>query len=161
MPVSKRQQVIECWNQNRSHIRIHYFPFSSTQPIAGVFLGVDEIAINQRLSMPSHIKLFLALHESAHCDQHRENRIMSGYYDTVARGDKESFLKSYIELEKEANDFAINSMIEMGFGQEIRKEEPRLRSNERAGEMVYKMMESDIERLNPIDFIDLLKKQIL
>jgi hypothetical protein len=27
--------------------------------------------------------------------------------------------------------------------------------------MVYQMMTNDIQRLNPVDFIDLLKKQIL
>jgi hypothetical protein len=36
----------------------------------------------------------------------------------------------------------------------------RLRGNERAGGMVYQMMSDDIQRLNPVDFFDLLKKQI-
>lgn len=35
-----------------------------------------------------------------------------------------------------------------------------LRGNERAGNRVYQMMSLDIERLNPVDFFDLLKKQI-
>ena len=161
IPSNKRQRIIEWWNQNRSHIRIHYFSFSSPQPIAGVFLGVDEIAINQRLPMPPHVKLFLSLHESAHCDQHRQERFMEEYYNTVVRGDKETFLQNYRRLEREANDFAINSMREIGFEVEMRMEEQRLRSNEGAGEMVYGMMRSDISRLNPTDFIDLLKKQIL
>jgi hypothetical protein len=85
---------------------------------------------------------------------------MEGYYDTVVKGDKESFLQNYKELEKDANDFAINSMIEIGFEREMRNESQRLRSNELSGEMVYRMMTGDIEKLNPVDFIDLLKKQI-
>jgi hypothetical protein len=40
-------------------------------------------------------------------------------------------------------------------------EEMILRGNERAGNMVYQMMTKDISRLNSVDFIDLLKKQIL
>ena len=32
--------------------------------------------------------------------------------------------------------------------------------NERAGDMVYQMMSNDIQRTNPVDFFDLLKKQI-
>jgi hypothetical protein len=36
----------------------------------------------------------------------------------------------------------------------------RLRGNEMAGYMVYQMMSSDIQRINPVDFFDLLKKQI-
>jgi hypothetical protein len=64
-----------------------------------------------------------------------------------------------MDLERDANDFAINGMTEMGF--DMRLEEPRLRGNEGAGQMVYRMMTDDIAKLNPINFIDLLKKQIL
>ena len=111
--------------------------------------------------MPPHVKLFLALHESRHCDQHLQGIFMEGYYDTVVNGDKASFLQSYAELEKDANDFAFDSMRTIGFEREMNMEEMRLRGNERAGEMVYQMMTNDISRLNPTDFIDLLKKQII
>lgn len=161
MPENRRQQIVEWWNQNRTNIKIYYFPFSSPQPIAGVFLGTDTIAINSTLPMPPHVKLFLALHESRHCDQHDQGIFMEGYYNTVVNGDRELFLRSYSELEKDANDFAINSMRLIGFEREMSMEETRLRGNERAGGMVYQMMTNDINRLNPTDFIDLLKKQIL
>jgi hypothetical protein len=160
-PDNFKSQVITWWNQNRRDIKIHHFNFSSPKPIAGVFLGVDEIAINKRLPMPPHIKLFLALHESGHCNQHREGRFMAGYYDTVVTGDKPSFLRSYMELEVDANDFAFNSLREMGLERLYQNEEPRLRGNQGAGEMVWRMMTEDIERFRPVDFIDLLKKQIL
>lgn len=160
IPEFKRPEIISWWNQNRTDFVIHYFDFSSPQPIAGVFLGENIIAINSRLPMPSHIKLFLALHESRHCDQHREGRFMEGYYNTVVNGDKESFLQTYMDLERDANNFAIQSMRECGFDSEMNFEEMRLRGNERAGDMVYRMMSNDIQRLNPTDFFDLLKKQI-
>jgi len=160
IPNPMRPTIVSWWNENRRNIRIHLFPFNSPQPIAGVFLGEDVIAINERLPMPPHVKLFLALHESRHCDQHREGRLMGGYYETVVRGDMENFLTSYSELERDANDFAINSMREVGFGREMDREEMMLRSNERAGSMVYQMMSADIQRINPVDFFDLLKKQI-
>ncbi len=161
IPENRRQQIVEWWNQNRTNIKIYYFPFSSPQPIAGVFLGTDTIAINSTLPMPPHVKLFLALHESRHCDQHTQGIFMEGYYNTVVNGDKDSFLQSYRALEKDANDFAINSMRAIGFEREMNMEEMRLRGNEGAGNMVYQMMTNDINRLNPTDFIDLLKKQIL
>ena len=161
MPLEKCNAIIDWWNQNRSDIKIHYFPFSSPQPIAGVFLGTDTICVNSRLPMPPHIKLFLALHESRHCDQNNQGIFMSGYYDTVVNGDKPGFLKAYAELEKDANDFAVSSMRQIGFGREMDMEEIRLRGNERAGEMVWNMMTSDIERLQAVDFFDLLKKQVL
>jgi hypothetical protein len=152
--------IVNWWNENRSHIKIYYFPFTSTHPIAGVFLGTDIIVVNSKMTLPPHIRLFLALHESRHCDQHADGKFMEGYYNSVINGDKESFLQKYKELEKDANDFAINSMIEIGFEREMRNESHRLRSNEFAGEMVYRMMRGDIEQLNPDDFFDLLKKQI-
>jgi hypothetical protein len=58
IPEFKRPEIISWWNQNRTDFVIHYFDFSSTQPIAGVFLGENIIAINSRLPMPPHIKLF-------------------------------------------------------------------------------------------------------
>lgn len=161
LPQDKQPVVINWWNQNRTGFKIHHFNFNSNQPIAGVFLGIDEIAINKRMQMPPFMKLFLALHESAHCDQHLQGYFMAGYYDTVIEGRKEEFLTSYSDLEREANDFAISSMRQIGFSQEMDREEMRIRGNERAGEMVYRMMSSDIQRLNPVDFIDLLKRQIL
>ena len=160
IPEFKRPEIISWWNQNRTDFVIHYFDFSSPQPIAGVFLGENIIAINSRLPMPPHIKLFLALHESRHCDQHREGRFMEGYYNNVVNGDKESFLQTYMDLERDANDFAVQSMRDCGFDSEMNFEEMRLRGNERAGDMVYRMMSNDIQRLNPTDFFDLLKKQI-
>jgi hypothetical protein len=48
---------------------------------------------------------------------------MPGYYDNVVNGDKDSFLQSYRELEKDANDFAINSMRAIGFEREMNREE--------------------------------------
>lgn len=160
-PQELRTQVINWWNQNRVGFKIHNFYFSSFQPIAGVFLGVNEIAINKRLPMPPHIKLFLALHESGHCNQHRDGRFMTGYYDTVVAGDKPGFLRAYLELEVDANDYAFNSLREMGLERLYQFEEPRLRANQTAGEMVWSMMTADIVRFNANDFIDLLKKQIL
>ena len=160
IPNPMRPNIITWWNENRRDIRIHLFPFNSPQPIAGAFLGEDVIALNEGLPMPPHVKLFLALHESRHCDQHREGRLMPGYYDSVVNGDKETFLQAYIDLERDANDFAIQSMIACGFQREMGFEERMLRGNERAGNMVYQMMSDDIQRVNPVDFFDLLKKQI-
>ena len=160
IPNPMRPNIVNWWNQNRSEIRIHLFPFNSPQPIAGVFLGENIIALNERLPMPPHVKLFLALHESRHCDQHREGGFMEGYYDTVVNGDREAFLGAYSRFERDANDFAIQSMRACGFEREMNFEEMRLRGNERAGDMVYQMMSGDIQRMNPVDFFDLLKKQI-
>lgn len=160
--IGKRDDIIEWWNKNRSHIKIYMFPFDTRQPIGGVFIGTDTVYLNEGLPMPMppHIRLFLALHESRHCDQHKEGRFMQGYYDTVVNGDKESFLNAYRELEMDANDYALGAMRELGYQM---MEERMLRSNESAGEMVYNMMLNDIRRFNlgpDSDFFDLLKKQI-
>lgn len=158
---TKQPVVVEWWNENRSNFKIHYFPFSCFEPIAGCFLGTDTICINERLYFPAFMKLFIALHESKHADQHSEGRLMPGYYDTVVENNKDEFLKSYKQLEEEANDFAIQSMIECGFADEMRRESIRLKSNEGAGDVVWSLMRRDIQRLQPKDFIDLMKKQIL
>ena len=158
---SRMDEIIKWWNENRSNIKIHFFPFKSIQPIAGVFLGTDTICVNEKMQAPPHIRLFLALHESRHCDQYMEGGFMEGYHDTVVNGDLENFLTYYREAEEDANIFAINGLREMGFNREMDMAETMLRRNEEAGNMVYNMMTRDINRLRPTDFFDLLKKQIM
>lgn len=158
----KATEVADWWNKNRGHIKIYFFPFKCAQPIAGIFLENDTICVNENFRMaPPHVRLFLALHESRHCDQYAEGIFMDGYYNTVLQNDKNGFIRSYEQLERDCNDFAIDSMREMGFIEEMNREERILRSNERAGAMVYDMMKNDIEKFDPVDMFDLLKKQIL
>lgn len=152
--------ILDWWSKNRNHIKIYHFPFSSPHPIAGVILSENEIAVNKKMNLPPHIKLFLVLHESRHCDQHSQGIFNPEYYETVVQGNKSEFLKNYVKLEQDANDFAINSMRELGFDLEMNREERMLRGNEGAGYKVYDMMTQDIQRFKPVDFIDLLKKQV-
>jgi hypothetical protein len=153
--------IVSWWNENREHVDIYLFQFNTYQPIGGGIVGKNKIAINEKLHMPPHIKLFLLLHESKHIDQHNEGRFMGEYFQTVVDGNKEEFLRNYKELEEEANLFAIQSMNELGFEQEMRRESNMLRGNEGAGEMIYRMMSKDIRTYNPNDFFDLIKNQIL
>lgn len=166
IPNDKHPIVIDWWYKNLSHIKIYHFEFSSPEPIIGVVLSENEIAINKTSNprlpwnkMPIFIKLFTALHESKHCDQHRENRFSNLYFDPVKEGDKDRFFENYFKLEREANDFAINSLREMGFM--VRDSELRGNESLRAAESVYQMMRIDVQRLNPIDMIDLYRKQVL
>ena len=161
--LEKREYIINWWKKNRAHIKIYHFNFSTRQPMLGACMSENEIAINEKVNMPrhmAHIKLFIALHESRHCDQEAQGILNSLYFQTVVDDNKSEFLRNYFNLEKDANDFAINSMKEIGFEREMRMEEDRLRGNENAGEMIYGMMKRDIERYNPTNFFDLLKKQI-
>lgn len=160
--ISQRNQpdIIKWWNQNRNNIKIYHFPFSSPHPILGVILSENEIAVNKKMNVPPHIKLFVALHESRHCDQHSQGIFNPQYFETVVQGNKMEFLKNYVKLEVDANDFAINCMRQLGFELEMNREERMLRGNEGAGYKVYDMMTQDIQRFRPVDFIDLLKKQV-
>ena len=163
IPNPMRPNIVNWWNQNRSEIRIHFFRFNTTEPIGGIITDGNTIVLNDDLHirpMPPHIKLFLALHESRHCDQHMMGNSITQYFDSVVRNDRQSFMRHYQELESDANDFAIQSMRTCGFDRQMNFEERMLRSNEMAGDMVYQMMSNDIQRINPVDFFDLLKKQI-
>lgn len=155
-----KEEIVEWWNSNREGIKIYYFPFSSRNPIGGCFFGEDSVCINSKIPSPPHIKLFICLHESRHCDQYAEGDFMESYFQTVVDGDKESFLEAYSRLERDANDFAIEGMREMGFAREMVREERGLRGNEEAGPMVFRMMSEDIARINPSNFFDLLSSQI-
>jgi len=153
--------ITKWWQQNRGHIEIYLFPFATQKPIMGGIIGKNKIAINESSRFPPHIKLFLALHESRHCDQYNEGIFEKGYFQSVKSENLKAFLGAYMYLERDANDFAISSMRDCGFNREMDFEETRLRRNEEAGERVYDMMKEDIEIYNPHDFFDLIKMQIL
>jgi Zn-dependent peptidase ImmA (M78 family) len=156
------KDIVEWWDKNiGDNIKIYYFPFNTNQPMIGGMIGNNSIAFNSNIMLPSKLKLYVLLHEIAHIHQHSNNNFMDGYFNSVVENNEEKFLYSYKLLEKEANDFAINSMIELGFKDFIDKEELRLRANEYSGKMIYNMMKLDIKKYDPIDFFDLILKQII
>lgn len=157
----RRDKICNFWNIERDGIDIYYFNFKAHQPIVGVFLGETAIAINSKFSKDPEFALFIALHESRHIDQMLADDFENLYFNSVVKGNQSKFMKAYPRFERDANDFAINAMITLGFSKYINTHENRLRGNEHAANIVYKMMTADIERLNPINFKELLTKQIL
>lgn len=154
------ENVIDWWKTNRSRIKIQYFPFNTTQSIMGCFLDENTVAINSTLRIPSEVALFIALHESYHADQHLEGRFMEPYFHSVKNDDRETFLSAYKQLEKESNDFATESMLDMGFDQFVRMMVPMLRRNEYNGTQVWDMMKKDIDEYQSNDMFELLASQI-
>jgi hypothetical protein len=153
-------QISEWWNENRKGISIHYFEFGSQDPIIGVYIGENRVAINKKSRDLPDFKLFIAIHESFHCDQDMRGE-MEKYFDLVKFGDVTEFSNYYRNIEKEANDFAITSMRDLGFSRFIDSSERRLRGNEFAGSQVFSMMRRDIEKTGAENFKDLLLSQIL
>jgi hypothetical protein len=153
-------QISEWWNENRKGISIHYFEFGSQDPIIGVYLGENKVCINKKSRDLPDFKLFIAIHESFHCDQDIRGE-MEKYFDLVKYGDVTEFSNYYRNIEKEANDFAITSMRDLGFSRFIDSSERRLRGNEFAGPQVFSMMRRDIQKTGAETFKSLLLIQIL
>lgn len=153
-------RISDWWNENRKGISIHYFDFNSKDPIIGVYIGENKVAINKKSRDLSEFKLFIAIHESFHCDQEKMG-IMKEYFNLVKEGNLSGFSNFYFNVEKEANDFAISSMRDLGFSEFIDSSERRLRGNEFAGPQVFSMMRRDIEKTGAENFKDLLLRQIL
>jgi hypothetical protein len=153
-------QISKWWNENRKGISIHYFEFGSQDPIIGVYVGENKVCINKKSRDLPDFKLFIAIHESFHCDQDMRGE-MEKYFDLVKYGDVTEFSNYYRNIEKEANDFAITSMRDLGFSRFIDSSERRLRGNEFAGSQVFSMMRRDIEKTGAENFKDLLLSQIL
>lgn len=154
---------VEClrrkWNEHLPDARIYHFRFNTPHPILGVFLGVNEVAVNDMPRVPPHIKMFVAFHEARHGRQHQRDIFMDGYYHSVRLGNKDFFSRVYKRLEQDANNFAAKMMRSCHMLRDF--EEDMLRKNELGSGEIYKMMRDDIEMYEPEDFIDLLKKQIL
>lgn len=152
--------ISEWWNENRKGISIHYFEFGSQDPIIGVYIGENKVCINKKSRDLPDFKLFIAIHESFHCDQDMRGE-MEKYFNLVKYGNVTEFSNYYRRIEKEANDFAITSMRDLGFSGFIDSSERRLRGNEFAGSQVFSMMRRDIEKTGAENFKDLLLSQIL
>jgi len=154
--------ISEWWNDNSGKVvdKIYYFPFNTHEPIAGGIIGPREIAINAKLPMPPEMKLLLLIHESAHLLQHEKQIFMGRYFDSVVNGNREEFLEAYKELEQDANDYALKAVRELGFNRFEGPFEVMVRGNEQAGPMVYDMMRADIEKYNPKNIFELIRKQI-
>jgi len=152
--------ISEWWNENRKGISIHYFEFGSQDPIIGVYIGENKVCINKKSRDLPDFKLFVVIHESFHCDQDMRGG-MEKEFNLAKYGNVTEFSNYYRNIEKEANDFAITSMRDLGFSGFIDFSERRLRGNEFAGSQVFSMMRRDIEKTGAENFKDLLLSQIL
>jgi len=152
--------ISEWWNENRKGISIHYFEFGSQDPIIGVYIGENKVCINKKSRDLPDFKLFIAIHESFHCDQDMRGG-MEKEFNLAKYGNVTEFSNYYRQIEKEANDFAISSMRDLGFSRFIDSSEKRLRVNEFAGAQVFSMMKRDIEKTGAENSKDLLFSQIL
>ena len=160
MPFESRQTIIEWWIENRNRIQIHYFPFNRNMMAYGAVFSNDSIAINSNFNADPLFTLYIALHESAHSDQANEQRI-NPYFDTVVADDLDNFILAYNELEQEANDYAEQSMIELGFNQFIRQNVGMLRQNLNYALPVFQAMKRDIQKYKPESLTDLIRNMIL
>ena len=86
---------------------------------------------------------------------------MEEYFNLAKEGDLSGFSNLYPRVEREANDFAISSMRDLGFSEFIDSSERNLRGNEFASSQVFSMMRRDIEKTRAENFKDLLLNQIL
>jgi hypothetical protein len=152
---------IEWWNNEKNNIEIYFFEFKNRNIVGGI-IGKNKIALNSKHSLINYpvFFLFILVHESKHIEQYNDGKFDKGYFQTVLNNDKEEFLKYYIKSEKEANDYGIEIMKELGFNQ-INNLESMIRSNEKHGLEVFEMIKRDIEKYNSESFFDLILKQII
>jgi Zn-dependent peptidase ImmA (M78 family) len=134
--------------------------------IGGGIVDPDKIFINSsRMLGDDFIKTFILIHETKHLIQHKKGIFMPKYFDTVVNNNFESFKEGYLELEKDANDYAFKILSEIGFEEFLNNNthiKQMLRRNEstHAVDEVFKMMKSDIEKTGAKNFFELIKTQI-
>jgi hypothetical protein len=129
----------------------------------GVSLYDNKVAFNSTSFAPPEVKLFILIHESRHADQQSSNDdgFDDRYFNSVLSDNKNEFIEMYKSIEKDANDFAVKSMNEMGFDEFINLQEIQLRGNEHMGDQVFSMIKKDIQKNGSTDFKSLIYSQIL
>lgn len=153
-------RISDWWKENRNEISIYHLDFKSEDPIIGIYGGENKVYINKKSTHLPEFKVFVFIHESFHRN-HERNGTMEKYFNLAKEGNAEEFRRIYKKSEKEANDFAISSMRNLGFSEFIDSSERRLRGNEFAGSQVFSMMRKDIEKTGAENFKELLLSQIL
>lgn len=154
------EKFTHLWLESRPHFLIHHFRFRTPHPIMGVFFFGDIVCINQLQGVPPLIKAFIALHESRHADQWSRGIFEEKYFKPVVEERREDFLEGYIELESDANTWALETLRGGGFEDFVEKRRHHLRQNELMGTQVYNMMLRDIKMTRSASMADLLSSQI-
>ena len=158
-----KKEVCNWWGLSRNNIKIHIFPFRTESPILGCFIGNKRVAINSKriAGIQPEMILFALLHETRHSDQYDADEYHGEYFGAANRGDIDSFRRTYLNSEKDANSYAISVMRDIGFDYFLDRQEKMIRKNEEAADMVYSMMRNDIEKHKVSTLMELVFKQIL
>ena len=158
-----KKEVCNWWGLSRNNIKIHIFPFRTESPILGCFIGNKRVAINSKGidEIQPEMILFALLHETRHSDQYDADEYHGEYFGAANRGDIDSFRRTYLNSEKDANFYAISVMRDIGFDYFLDRQEKMIRKNEEAADMVYSMMRNDIEKHKVSTLMELVFKQIL
>ena len=158
-----KKEVCNWWGLSRNNIKIHIFPFRTESPILGCFIGNKRVAINSKGidEIQPEMILFALLHETRHSDQYDADEYHGEYFGAANRGDIDSFRRTYLNSEKDANSYAISVMRDIGFDYFLDRQEKMIRKNEEAADMVYSMMRNDIEKHKVSTLMELVFKQIL
>ena len=158
-----KKEVCNWWSLSRNNIKIHIFPFRTESPILGCFIGNKRVAINSKGidGIQPEMILFALLHETRHSDQYDADEYHGEYFGAANRGDIDSFRRTYLNSEKDANSYAISVMRDIGFDYFLDRQEKMIRKNEEAADMVYSMMRNDIEKHKVSTLMELVFKQIL
>ena len=158
-----KKEVCNWWGLSRNNIKIHIFPFRTESPILGCFIGNKRVAINSKGidGIQPEMILFALLHETRHSDQYDADEYHGEYFGAANRGDIDSFRRTYLNSEKDANSYAISVMRDIGFDYFLDRQEKMIRKNEEAADMVYSMMRNDIEKHKVSTLMELVFKQIL
>jgi hypothetical protein len=101
------------------------------------------------------------MHERRHLEQHRDLDFNHIYFYPVQKDDIDLFLSGYIKTEKEANDYALQEMVDLGFYEFVSKFEGSLRSNETIGESVFRTISDDMCKTGSVSFQDLIRSQLI
>ncbi len=154
------ENIVKWWEKFRNNIQIHYFTFNTHLPIFGGVCSEHSVAINKKLYSEPLLKLFILLHESKHTDQICNNTIKP-YFDNAKEDNIDDFMFHYVNLEKEANDYAFSTMKELGYEDFVEKNEYFFRSNENNGNQVFHSMKSEIQKSNADNIQKLVISMIL
>jgi hypothetical protein len=162
--IIKDDKMVNWWNENKNDIQIKYFDFKTQIPILGCCVNENIIAINNK--KPNNntlLSFFVLLHESRHC-KHVKLGLMTDYFKPVINNDLNAFKKIYLEVEKDANDYAFSVIYELELvpkTPQYSQFESGLRHNELTYHHVFNMLSNDIKKYGVSNLTELVLNMII
>jgi hypothetical protein len=146
VPDEEIDEIMNILDNLNIDFKIHYVELPDRNVVGGM-IDTDNVLLNANFNIPflDELKftLYVVLHEARHLIQYNQNQY-DKYIKLAVDGDYDAFKDLYIYLERDANDFAEEIMLKLGY-----TDLSMFRQNEDSALPVYNLIRMRNKKIEP------------